>query len=113
MPISLGCFQKKVIALDEKNARKCLDLAVLEFRVNQATYDPKDGYVYLLFEFDEALLAASPPRKRKLTHCGYRKPLKVEARRKIPRSLYDISDAPENVEGKLWRMLHTPAWRRQ
>jgi RES domain-containing protein len=32
-----------------------LSLAVLEFRVNQATYDPKDGYVYFLFEFDEAL----------------------------------------------------------
>jgi RES domain-containing protein len=32
-----------------------LSLAVLEFRVNQATYDPKDGYVYFLFEFDKAL----------------------------------------------------------
>jgi len=40
-----------------------LSLAVLEFRVNQATYDPKDGYVYFLFEFDEALVEAvtDPP----------------------------------------------------
>jgi RES domain-containing protein len=40
-----------------------LSLAVLEFRVNQATYDPKDGYVYFVFEFDEALVEAvtEPP----------------------------------------------------
>ena len=33
-----------------------LSLAVLEFRVNQAIYDPRDGYVYFRFEFDEALV---------------------------------------------------------
>ena len=40
-----------------------LSLAVLEFRVNQATYDPQDGYVYFLFEFDGALVEAvtDPP----------------------------------------------------
>jgi len=42
---------------------KHLSLAVLEFRVNQATYDPQDGYVYFLFEFDEALVESvtEPP----------------------------------------------------
>jgi RES domain-containing protein len=35
-----------------------LSLAVLEFRINQATYDPQDGFVYFLFEFDEALVEA-------------------------------------------------------
>lgn len=41
-----------------------LSLAVLEFRVNQATYDPQDGFVYFLFEFDEALVEAvtEPPK---------------------------------------------------
>jgi RES domain-containing protein len=40
-----------------------LSLAVLEFRVNQATYDPEDGYVYFQFEFDPALVdnLADPP----------------------------------------------------
>jgi RES domain-containing protein len=40
-----------------------LSLAVLEFRVNQATYDPKGGYVYFLFEFDAALMetVTNPP----------------------------------------------------
>jgi len=33
-----------------------LSLAVLEFRVNQAAYDPDEGYVYFEFEFDEALV---------------------------------------------------------
>jgi len=28
----------------------------LEFRVNQAAYDPDQGYVYFEFEFDEALV---------------------------------------------------------
>lgn len=40
-----------------------LSLAVLEFRVNQATYDPKEGYVYFRFEFDPALVetVTDPP----------------------------------------------------
>jgi len=33
-----------------------LSLAVLDFRVNQAAYDPDEGYVYLEFEFDKALV---------------------------------------------------------
>lgn len=51
-----------------------LSLAVLEFRVNQATYDPKDGYVYFLFEFDEALVEAvtDPPEgwRERFSHDG-------------------------------------------
>ncbi len=40
-----------------------LSLAVLEFRVNQAGYDPDDQYVYFRFEFDEALVESveTPP----------------------------------------------------
>jgi hypothetical protein len=30
----------------------------LEFRVNQAAYDPDEGYVYFEFDFDEALVEA-------------------------------------------------------
>jgi hypothetical protein len=33
-----------------------LSLAVSEFRVNQAAYDPDEGYVYFEFEFDEAFV---------------------------------------------------------
>src|SRR6202011_3596921 len=40
-----------------------LSLAVLEFRVNQGGYDPDDQYVYIPFEFDEALVekVETPP----------------------------------------------------
>jgi RES domain-containing protein len=40
-----------------------LSLAVLEFRVNQAGFDPDDQYVYFPFEFDEALVESveTPP----------------------------------------------------
>jgi RES domain-containing protein len=40
-----------------------LSLAVLEFRVNQASYDPEEGYIYFRFEFDPALVEnlSDPP----------------------------------------------------
>jgi RES domain-containing protein len=40
-----------------------LSLAVLEYRANQATYDPEKGYVYFRFEFDPLLVenVANPP----------------------------------------------------
>jgi RES domain-containing protein len=51
-----------------------LSLAVLEFRVNQAAYDPEDGYVYFPFEFDEVLVEVvnDPPNgwKERFTSDG-------------------------------------------